>query len=222
MSTHCEVLFGGTFDPIHNGHLACAQKALDFCQADKLWFIPNSQPPHRQKAQASNQQRIDMIELAISRLPTPHYAVSDIEMQRDGASYTVDTLAEWRQQHPSDQLYFLIGADSLRSIHSWHRWQDLLNYCHLLVAARPNHPFDGLAPEVESWLKENEFANGTAKNLLGNVILLADCDFDISATEIRQSIEQRSQADKQWQTNIPTSVADYIIEHGLYTAGSTK
>ena len=129
-------LLGGTFDPIHNGHLAIAAAEQQQQQLDQVQFIPCPTPPHRQTPSASIEHRINMIKLAIA--DQPQFQLNELELQRSGPSYTIDTLIALAK--PNQCLYFIMGADNYLKFEQWHRWQEIPQYCQLLVYNRPGYP----------------------------------------------------------------------------------
>jgi nicotinate-nucleotide adenylyltransferase len=133
-----EALFGGTFDPIHFGHLKPVEVLAAQVGLKKVTLLPNNVPPHRPQPEASPSQRVEMVRLAIADLPL--FDLDLREMQRDTPSFTLETLTELRAERGDDQpLAFIIGQDSLLTLHKWHRWEELLSLCHLLVCKRPGY-----------------------------------------------------------------------------------
>ena len=128
-------IFGGTFDPIHYGHLRPAQEAMQKLALAELRFVPAAQPPHRPPPLASAAQRLAMIELAIRDLPG--FRADDRELQRGGLSYTVLTLESLRAELGNTPLCLLVGADQFRNFETWHRWQEIPDLVHLVVLNRP-------------------------------------------------------------------------------------
>ncbi|MBI3310128.1 MAG: nicotinate-nucleotide adenylyltransferase [Serratia liquefaciens] len=131
-------LFGGTFDPIHYGHLRPVEALAAEVGLNRVTLLPNHVPPHRPQPEANAQQRLKMVELAIAG--NPLFAVDDRELHRTTPSYTIETLEAIRKERGAAlPLAFIIGQDSLLTLHKWHRWQSLLDTCHLLVLARPGY-----------------------------------------------------------------------------------
>ena len=193
-------LLGGTFDPVHNGHMDLARVALETLALDGLLFIPAPSPPHKEgRPITSFAHRLRMVELAIAGCD--RLSVSDLEARRAGKSYTYDTLCALRAAYPEYALYFLTGADALQAFTSWHRWQDILDLCTVVVTTRPGFPF--VLPE--------ELAN-EAKKRRGGFLLLDKEAVAISATELRRAIG----AGGDWQRLVPPAVARYIEENHLY------
>lgn len=128
-------IMGGTFNPIHKGHIEIAKAAYQQYAMDKILFLPNKNPPHKQgKALAQNQERLDMVRLAICRYP--YFELSTIEMEREGLSYTADTLRYLRQRYPDAKFYFIIGADSLHDMKQWRDPEVIFHMADILCAPR--------------------------------------------------------------------------------------
>ena len=201
-------VFGGTFDPIHYGHLRPAQEAMQKLALAELRFIPAATPPHRPPPQASAAQRLAMVELAIHALPG--LRVDDRELQRGGLSYTVLTLESLRVELGKTPLCLLIGADQLWSFESWHRWQEIPELAHLVVLNRPGATA-GVLPE---WARARVCAD---LHLLreapaGRLAFLSVSPQDISATRIRAALARGESV----QGLLPEAVLDYIRTNQVY------
>ena len=127
-------LFGGTFDPIHNGHLHIARAFADEIGLDLVVFLPAGDPYHKDSTRTPAQERLNMVELAIA--DEPKFAASDCDIVRDGATYTFDTVQIFRQQFPGAQLWWLMGSDSLMQLHTWKKWQTLVRQTNIAIAMR--------------------------------------------------------------------------------------
>ncbi|NKI73610.1 nicotinate-nucleotide adenylyltransferase [Dickeya sp. CFBP 2040] len=205
--------FGGTFDPIHYGHLRPAAALAQETGLQHVILLPNNVPPHREQPEASATQRKTMVELAIRG--NPLFQVDDRELQRATPSYTIDTLETLRvEKSDSAPLAFIIGQDSLLTLHRWHRWQEILDYCHLLVCARPGYRQQLDTAELESWLADHQTDDAEQLHRQRHgLIYLAHTPFvSISATEIRQ----RRQQGIDCHDLLPESVLKYIDTQGLY------
>ncbi|MFC0179884.1 nicotinate-nucleotide adenylyltransferase [Thorsellia kenyensis] len=207
------VYYGGTFDPIHIGHLNICKSIAYYFNFQTINILPNHIPPHRQQPVANVHQRIAMIELAIKNEPL--FTLDTRELLRDTYSYTIDTLIEMRHEFGSKRpILFIIGEDSLYSLNKWHQWENLLNYCHLIVCKR-NHeiqpiPDSNLNLWIESHLEPNkehllELANG-------KIFLAPTPYFDVSATLIRNLLKSGKSCDRL----LPSPVYDYIKSNGIY------
>jgi nicotinate-nucleotide adenylyltransferase len=132
-------IFGGTFDPVHLGHLLMADQAREQAHLDEVWFIPAASPPHKQGQQVTPfAQRVEMLALAIAG--NPAFRINELEKDRAGPSYTADTLAELHRQHPESELYLLIGSDCLPDLPHWHEPERIVQSAVLLVSPRPAWP----------------------------------------------------------------------------------
>jgi nicotinate-nucleotide adenylyltransferase len=210
---HLHALFGGTFDPIHYGHLHPVEALAKEVALNRVTLLPNHVPPHRPQPEANAQQRLKMVELAIA--DNPLFAVDDRELHRTTPSYTIETLENLRKERGAEQpLAFIIGQDSLLTLHKWHRWQDLLSFCHLLVLARPGYQQHMETPELQQWLEQHRVTDATyLSQQPQGFIYLADTPLlDISATEIRERRHQGISCDDL----LPRSVQRYIELQGLY------
>ena len=204
-------LLGGTFNPVHYGHLRSAIEVRERLGLDELRLVPSARPPHRDAPEVSAEQRLAMVQLALSN--TAELSVDDRELQRDKPSWTVDTLASLRAELGADvPLFFILGWDAFCGLPGWHRWQELLGLAHLVILQRPD--FDQDVPEA---LKDL-LAARTAASLdavhgaAGQIITLEQTPLAISATQIRHLIRHGQSA----RFLLPDLVLDYIHTHGLY------
>lgn len=206
-------LLGGTFDPIHYGHLQPAEALAAQVGLQKVTLMPNNVPPHRPQPEATPAQRVEMVRLAIAG--NPLFELDLREMQRSTPSYTLETLEELRAERgPRQPLAFIIGQDSLLTLHQWHRWQALLSFCHLLVCQRPGYRSEMETPELQRWLDQHLTRDALLlqHTPAGKVFLAETPLVDISATEIRRRRHQgKSDSDL-----LPPAVSDYIDREGLY------
>ena len=145
-------LFGGTFDPIHNGHLHIARAFADEIGLDLVVFLPAGDPYHKDSTRTPAQERLNMVELAIA--DEPKFAASDCDIVRDGATYTFDTVQIFRQQFPGAQLWWLMGSDSLMQLHTWKKWQILVRQTHIAIAMRQGDNLNKTPRELHAWLGE--------------------------------------------------------------------
>lgn len=206
-------LFGGTFDPIHYGHLTPVEALAQQVGLQHIILLPNNVPPHRPQPEANAQQRLKMVELAVA--DNPLFSIDARELLRDSPSFTIDTLENLRKERGAElPLAFIIGQDSLLSLHKWHRWQSILDVCHLLVCARPGYSQTLETPELQQWLDERRVLDPQALNLQPQgLIYLADTPLlDISATDIRHRRHNSESCDDL----LPRAVQRYIELQGLY------
>ncbi|KQM46148.1 MULTISPECIES: nicotinate-nucleotide adenylyltransferase [Pseudomonas] len=208
-------LLGGTFDPVHIGHLRSALEVADALALDELRVMPNARPPHRDMPQVSAQQRLEMVRLAVDGIPP--LVVDDRELKRDKPSYTVDTLELMRAELAADdQLFLLLGWDAFCGLPSWHRWEELLQHCHILVLQRPDA--DSESPDA---LRNLLAARSVSDPLAltgpnGNIAFVWQTPLAVSATQIRQLLA----SGKSVRFLVPDAVLAYIDAHGLYRASN--
>jgi nicotinate-nucleotide adenylyltransferase len=201
-------LFGGSFDPVHYSHLLLAECCREQRQLDRVWFVPAATPPHKQHlAQASAKQRVEMLELAIGGHEA--FAVSRIELDRGGVSYTVDTLREVRRQQPDDELFLLMGADALRDLPTWKEPAEICRLATPIVVRRAGLPeldFSHLAAFVDA----TRLAQFAASQVHMPLV-------DFSSTDLRQ----RAAAGLSLRYRTPRAVEKYIQTQRLYQAEET-
>ena len=212
-------ILGGTFNPIHYGHLAAAEEVLSRLKLDNVLFVPSFLPPHKKdEVIPSAAQRQEMVALAIAG--NSHFSLSDIEVKREGMSYSIDTVAELLRLHPATDFYFITGLDSFLEIQTWKEWERLLSLCKFVVLSRPGYAFAGLA--------SIDFMQGSAEKLyaldqgdLTRVVLEIGRSavyleqiplYDISSTDIRQRVRQG----RTIKYLLPECVETYIITNNLY------
>ncbi|WP_067705525.1 MULTISPECIES: nicotinate-nucleotide adenylyltransferase [unclassified Erwinia] len=206
-------LFGGTFDPIHYGHLKPVEALAALTGLSKITLLPNNVPPHRPQPEATPAQRVAMVRLAIAG--NPLFDVDLREMQRETPSWTFETLTALRQERGEQQsLAFIIGQDSLLSLHKWHRWQDLLSLTHLLVLKRPGYDSQLETPELQQWLSKHLTTDPRQLHAspAGLIYLAATPLLAISATEIRERRHHNQSCDGL----LPAAVLAFINDAGLY------
>ncbi|ROS01373.1 nicotinate-nucleotide adenylyltransferase [Sinobacterium caligoides] len=207
-------VFGGTFNPVHNGHLQTALELQRLLAVDSLGLMPSARPPHRARPQASDAQRLAMLELAIASYP--QLRLDCREFARSGLSYTVETLSEMRREQGDDVwLAFCAGMDSLLNLSSWHRWQALTDYAHLVICARPGWSMSELPDgELRDWLatRLETDVKGLDGSVAGKVLVVELTPYDISSSQIRQAIAT-GESTRDW---LLPSVTRYIQQHGLY------
>lgn len=204
-------LFGGTFDPVHYGHLRCADEARQKLNLEKLYLLPAGNPPHRNTPVATVRQRLEMLQLAQAEFP--HLAIDDREIRRSGVSYMFDTLKGIRQEFPQRSLLLLIGQDAANDLHSWFEWEQLFELSHIVILTRPGVQTQyrqNLAKQIQRRL-----VSDVQKLLLsqaGAVLHLGVAAIDISATTIK-SIMRLGRSPRSM---MPGPVWDYINENRLY------
>ncbi|TKI05479.1 nicotinate-nucleotide adenylyltransferase [Martelella alba] len=208
-------LFGGTFDPIHYGHLKPVIALAKMVGLQRVTLLPNNVPPHRPQPEASAQQRLAMVEMALEDIGGALFDIDDRELKRDDPSWTVDTFETLRQERGrSAPLGFIIGQDSLLTLPRWHRGLELLDKCHLLVCARPGYGTKMDTPELQSWLEARltTDAGRLHRQPAGLIYLASTPQYSISASIIRE----RRRRGQRCNDMLPPSVQRYIDEQGLY------
>jgi nicotinate-nucleotide adenylyltransferase len=209
-------ILGGTFDPIHNGHLAAADAAQQALDLDAITLIPSHVPPHRRDpVGASGEQRYTMTALAAAE--RPGWSASRVEVDRPGASYTYDTLVRLRETvSVGAQYFFILGADAFAEIASWSRYPAVLDLAHFVVVSRPGITLDSLRERVPSAFHRRPSCSPSSLHDVGTdesrVILLEATTPDISSTDIRR----RVRAGHSLKGLVPDAVADYISTQRLY------
>ncbi|WP_314143122.1 nicotinate-nucleotide adenylyltransferase [Buttiauxella noackiae] len=206
-------LYGGTFDPIHYGHLKPVEALAKQVALHQVTIMPNNVPPHRSQPLANSEQRKTMVELAITG--NALFKLDDRELQRETPSYTVETLEQLRSEIGAEQpLAFIVGQDSLLSLQRWYRWETLLTLCHLLVCQRPGYSLSMNTPEEQQWLDAHQTTSVEElhNQPAGKIYLAQTPMYDISATAIRRRLEQHLPCDDL----LPAAVAEFIRQHHLY------
>lgn len=205
-------ILGGTFDPIHFGHLRSALELYQALDLAEVRLIPCYQPVHRKLPVATPEQRIAMVRRAIESEKA--LRVDDCEIKRKGPSYTIDTLEYLHKKLPDTPLCLIMGIDALLSFSSWHRWEEILLLAHLVVAHRPQYqlPQTGIVADL---LKQRLKQSPTALHecMAGNIVLHPVTPLEISATDIRKQIAMG----RNPRYLLPNNVYKYIQEHGVYS-----
>lgn len=188
-------IMGGTFDPIHIGHLIAAEQAREQGRLDEVWFLPTYAPPHKKESPAGTpEQRLEMVRRAVNG--HPRFAVCDLEIRRGGISYSADTVEALTEEYPDVHFLFIIGADMVEYLPRWHRIGDIAARIGFIGLARPGYT---LAPDLPSWLKDK-------------VTLVTMPQIELSSSEIRS----RVRAGRSIRYLVPGAVQEYIEENGLY------
>lgn len=213
--TRCIALLGGSFDPVHGGHVALGSYFAKLLLPDELRLLPAGLPYQKQALTASAPQRIDMLRLAFGNLAVP-VVIDDQEIRRDGATYTIDTLRALRAQLGADvSLAFLIGADQLQKLHTWKDWRGLFDLAHICAASRPGFTLDAahVAPEVaQEFMRRAATPEQIRTTPAGLAYLAVNLAIDVSATQIRAALARGGSV----ASLIPAGVLDYIEQHHLY------
>jgi nicotinate-nucleotide adenylyltransferase len=210
-------ILGGTFDPIHYGHLRLAQEVGEGLKLGEVRFVPSGTPPHRTVPRISALERLEMVRIAVR--DNPLFGIDEREVQRSGPGYTVDTLTELRREIGSTRpLCLLVGADAFLDLATWSRWHELFSLAHIVVAHRPGFPVDSWQDRMPQPLAR-EYASRMLRQPLavhlapaGGIAVVAIAALDISATRIRDCIA----AGTSPRYLLPDSVLDYIQSKQLY------
>jgi len=211
------VYYGGTFDPVHAGHLSVACEVRDALGA-QVFLVPAADPPHKDETHADADARARMLDLAIAG--EPGLKVDRRELHREGPSYTVDTLRELRAKvGPSLPLVWMIGGDSLLQLHAWYRWRELFALAHVLAVARPGSQLEpaavsAMAPDVEAEIGPRRAPASMLNSAPAGRVAIFPLrrERPESSTELRR----RMAAGQPWEVGVAPSVAEYIRRHGLY------
>jgi nicotinate-nucleotide adenylyltransferase len=217
-----QVCYGGTFDPVHLGHLAIARTVRDALDA-RVALLPAADPPHKAGTHAPASERLAMLQLALA--PEPGLSVDTRELERPGPSYTVDTLAGLREASgPQQPIAWLVGGDSLHALDTWHRWRTLFELAHVLAVARPGAPVDTAvlkqhAPGVHAEVAPRWRAAGDLQRSPsgGFAVLQLPTLRTESSTAVRTLVASRG----AWQALVPPAVALHIESRGLYRGGAS-
>ncbi len=188
-------IIGGTFDPIHMGHLLIAEQAREVGKLDQVWFIPSSSPPHKQHKQITPfQHRLQMVSLAIADHPA--FQLSDIEMHLSSPSYTVQTLTALKEAYPNHQFYIIVGTDMVKDLPSWYKIEEILQLSQVIGVSRP----DVTLTHLPEWIQKR-------------LIYIADgIEIRLSSSVIRERVAKRMSI----RYLVPPGVDQYIKENRLY------
>jgi nicotinate-nucleotide adenylyltransferase len=206
-------IFGGTFDPIHYGHLRTAFELLQGLKLAQVRFLPTGNPPHREDPLAASDLRLDMVREAVAG--QPGFTVDDREIRRSGVSYSIDTLTELRDEYPKRSLCLLLGMDAFLGMPTWHRWREIFELSHVVVAHRPGWkaPITGPLGEVMV-----DRGTGSVRDLhtsaAGRIYVRAVTQLEISSTDLRALI----MSGQDLRYLVPDAVRDLIARTGCYAA----
>jgi nicotinate-nucleotide adenylyltransferase len=204
-------IFGGTFDPVHNGHLRTAFELREALRLEEVRFLPTGNPPHREAAQATAEMRLALVRAAVA--DQAGFTVDDRETRRSGLSYSVDTLGELRAEFPQRSISLLLGMDAFLGLPNWHRWRDILELAHVVVAHRPGWKAPTQGPLGEVMVDRG---TGSVRDLheatAGRVFVHAVTQLEISSTELRALIARG----RDPRYLVPDSVCKLLRERGWY------
>lgn len=206
-------IFGGTFDPIHYGHLRTAFEMLQALRFAEVRFVPSGDPPHRGETYAPARLRLEMVRAATASEPS--FIVDDCELRRDGPSYSVDTLAAMRQEQPDTPMGLILGMDAFLGLTSWHRWDEILDHAHIVVAHRPGWRAPDIGPLGELISKHGTHRIEDLHEQRNNRIHIhAVTQLEISSTEIRDLVV----AGRDPRFLMPDVVRDVIVNSQCYAS----
>ena len=204
-------LLGGTFDPVHNGHLALAKLALETLQCTSVQFIPNRVPPHRPKPIATTAQRCDMLRRALA--DQANFTLNTVEVDRPGPSFMIDTLHLLQTTFANTPLCLLLGVDAFNQLSNWQNYSALLHHCHLILFNRPGYTITRAAwAQQLLTTHQTENVQTLQQQRCGKIYHLTELHLAVSATAIRQQLQQSPSHCK----DIPDAVLAYIQQHHLY------
>jgi nicotinate-nucleotide adenylyltransferase len=210
-------IFGGTFDPIHYGHLRSAFELLEAIEFSEIRFLPAANPPHRDATHADAATRVALVHAAIEG--EPRFMLDDRELRREGPSYSVDTLLDLRAEHPHRSLCLIIGMDAFLGLPQWHQWREILQLAHLVVAHRPGWqaPRSGALGELLAE-RGTERVVDLHEARAGRVYIRAVTQLEISSSAIRELI--RAGRDPRYL--VPDAVCRLLAESGCYNAATER
>lgn len=205
-------LFGGTFDPVHFGHLRVAVEIYEALALDELRFIPCHQPPHRPAPVASSEQRVRLLQAALEDMPG--FSVDERELARDGSSYTIDTLQSFRDDDMQQSICLLVGMDAFAGLTSWHRWTEIIGLCHLVVMTRPDSE-DKVTGELSDFVSRHvtDDVSRLSNQPAGLLYFQSVTALDISASRIRTLLAAGRSADYL----SPLAVINMIKNENIYS-----
>ena len=212
-------ILGGTFNPIHYGHLAAAEEIRDRLKLDRVLFIPSYLPPHKPEDDIPSAfQRMEMVRLALSG--NDHFEASDIEIERGGTSYSIDTIKALLHAYPGAELYFITGLDTFLEIQAWHEWEQLLTLCSFVVLSRPGYCFADImridfmkrAEKELIALDRGDMKHAVIRSGTFTIVLETVPLYDISSTDIRVRIKEG----RSIKYHLPEAVEIYIMKMRLY------
>jgi len=209
-------ILGGAFDPVHDGHLHLATTCLKELDLAELRFIPLNNPAHRTPPLASSDQRLKMLNLAVDN--QVRLKVDDCELRRDGVSYTIDTLKGLRSKFSESPLCLLMGIENFKTLNTWHQWQTLLGYAHIVITNRPGNDDNIDNEEIKNFM--DVFITRSVEDLhqqaAGCIMKLDIPMLDISSTQIRNNLQSDSKSNTKSESLLPDKVLDFIQTHHLY------
>lgn len=207
---HSIAVFGGTFDPVHQGHLQTSLNIQTHFKFNTYVFLPCKIPTMKTPALATNQQRIKMLELAIKN--HPEFTIDLREMKRESPSYMIETLESFRIQFPNSSITLIIGYDAFISLPSWYQWEKLITLANILVINRNEFSKQATPQIMNEFLMKHQSKSAITEQQAGTVLLFDAGNYEISSTRIREEIKNK----KNVSLKLPAEVYQYIKDEGLY------
>lgn len=215
-------ILGGTFDPIHNGHIRPALEVKAALKLDSIWLMPNHIPPHKAGPKTGTAHRLAMVQLVCS--VHNEFELCDIEINRNTPSYTVTSLQQLTQAYPLHEFYFIMGMDSFIQLDRWYQWQTLFKLCHIVVCQRPGWQLEHSSPmatlmqiKVQQRLQQQAIKDQSIQAVkVGYIFPVSITAQDISSTEIRAQISAQNMDSQALRQLLPANIIDYIKQHQLY------
>jgi nicotinate-nucleotide adenylyltransferase len=206
------VIMGGTFDPIHNGHIETARETAIWLNVDKLFLLPAHIPPHKNSTTANALHRETMVRIVCQQ--NPLFQLDNRELKRQSSSYTVTSLQEIKQEQPDSTIFFIIGMDSLLNFTTWHQWKKILTLCHIVVNIRPGYELNEINMATKQLLQTHQIQDlkEIKQQETGKIIFHQNQSLNISSSEIRQHLLENKYNNKQ----LPKCIHNYIIQENLY------
>ncbi len=205
-------ILGGTFDPVHHGHLRLALEVFQSCALSEVRLLPLHTPPHRQMPATSPEQRLQMLRLAIQEVKC--LQIDERELQRADVSFTVDSLRSLREEVGQQSLCLIMGMDAFQTLNTWYKWTALLDYAHIVVVRRPGVELQIVNTEVSALYNNNITTELSDLHVqaAGKILEVETPELDISSTRIRELIGTKQDA----HYLLPEKVVSYIKQEGLY------
>lgn len=208
-------VYGGTFNPVHFGHLRTAEEICERFKMREVLFIPSAKPPHKEsKDIVGSIHRLKMVNLAVTG--NRKFCVSEEEIHRRGKSYSIDTIRALKKKHPDDELAFILGMDAFLEIHTWHKYQEIFSECDFIVTTRPGSPKVKRSRAIPKDLRDSFRRKKSGREYLHDsgtrVIFSEVTHFNISATAVRDMVHYTLSI----RYLLPIRVSEYIHEHKLY------
>lgn len=212
MKRTCVGIYGGTFDPVHYGHLTAAKNIQEQLALEEVRMVVSARPPHREKPRVDEAERYHLLQLAVQN--SGGLVADDCEIKRTGPSYMVDTLSDYRQQMPDSALVLILGMEAFNSFTSWHRWEEIMSLAHIVITSRfgyANELSDSVSAYAEQFITDDKAQLRLCTH--GKIYIQSVAPVDISSTQIRRRIKNK----ETLKDLMPDCCMNYINQHSLYT-----